>query len=173
MTDMPSNHITAVRRIHQRIVSEVQRFAMTLIDGHNEHHLKEISKHNVKMMELSPLVTVLKYGANSQSGVDGPQHFWQTVRSRFRNDNLRSEREQDKWEKRELFIKFVRAEYDDMIDHRAVILPPERHEASRLLLNSTMYAMDDLSNLGDWEVRERELRSDKRPLRRSHVHNMF
>ena len=111
------------------------------------------------MRELGPLVSVIQAEEAESSG-EQAKNLWDSIRDKFKQSS-RSEREQDLWEKRELLIKFVRAEYDDMIDHRAVILPPERHEASRLLLNSTLYAMDDLSNLGDWEVIENSIQANK------------
>jgi len=48
-----------------------------------------------------------------------------------------------------------------MIDHTSVILPPERHNASRTLLNSTLIGMDDLSNLGDWEFIKQKIEVNK------------
>ena len=49
-----------------------------------------------------------------------------------------------------------------MIDHSGIILPPERHEASRLLLNSTLAALDDLSLLGDWDALKKSIEPPKR-----------
>jgi hypothetical protein len=48
-----------------------------------------------------------------------------------------------------------------MLDQSAINLPPERHNASRILLNSTLAAMDNLSNLGDWEFLKYHMDSDR------------
>ena len=58
---------------------------------------------------------------------------------------------------RELFLKLVRSEYNNMMDHSGIVLPPERHESSRLLLNSTLEALDDLSGLHDWDILQKHI----------------
>ncbi|GMH98100.1 hypothetical protein TrST_g10779 [Triparma strigata] len=161
MTDPPSNHIKAVLRIHARIILEVKKFAETLIVGHNTADLGDIARQAVKRKELGALCTLLR--DETEGETESSQHHTaaHTPAKKRYNKLSRRDTSEGLWEKRELLIKFVRAEYNDMIDHRAIILPPERHEASRILLNSTLYACDDLSNLGDWEVVERSIQANK------------
>ncbi|GMH64529.1 hypothetical protein TL16_g03983 [Triparma laevis f. inornata] len=165
MTEPPSNHIKAVLRIHARIIEEVRKFAESLLVGHNTADLGDIARQAVKRRELGALCTLLadEGDGETESSVRHKDHAHtpHTPAKKHYNKISRRVKSEDLWEKRELLIKFVRAEYNDMIDHRAIILPPERHEASRILLNSTLYACDDLSNLGDWEVVERGIQANK------------
>ncbi len=154
MTEASQTHKAAVEVIHMKVVREVMAFGKQLIDGHNDGDFNSIVRNAINKREVSELcsvinenqsVDVLNRGA-SESIFTPPDRG---VSSLYSNSTISSE--SDTWEKRELLIKFVRAEYNEMIDHRSIILPPERHQASRILLNSTLHAMDNLSKIGDWE----------------------
>eukprot|EP00520_Triparma_pacifica_P009230 CAMPEP_0118643708 /NCGR_PEP_ID=MMETSP0785-20121206/6536_1 /TAXON_ID=91992 /ORGANISM="Bolidomonas pacifica, Strain CCMP 1866" /LENGTH=716 /DNA_ID=CAMNT_0006535391 /DNA_START=679 /DNA_END=2829 /DNA_ORIENTATION=+ len=151
LTKISENHSLAVNNVHRKILRDVRAFSNHLISGHNEDwevsNLTDVIRTAIKKKEVAQLCSILREAeelAEKEEGVKGDSTL-RPIKSSVHSSTA------DLWEKRELFMKLVRAEYNEMVDHRAIILPPERHNATRMLLNSTLFAMDDLSNQGDWE----------------------
>jgi hypothetical protein len=120
------------------------------MDKHSVHGFSQAIDKALKLREIQQLVTIVsEENVNTERLQSGLQK------------ELSVDSQQLVSEKRELLLKLVRAEYNEMIDNLSIILPPERHKASRHLLNSTLIGLDDLSGLGDWEYIESAMKANR------------
>ena len=171
------SHRVAVKRIKEELHAEIAEFAKKMIQIQNDDGFDDFKITEDELGEWCHVLRPQNLRDRAESGESEEPSaregtFRKLARKARRNStkamllNKASSEDADaKCELRELFLKLVRSEYNNLIDHSGIILPAERHESSRLLLNSTLEALDDLSGLGDWKALQKSIEPKKRMMR--------
>ena len=154
MTEMQNSHKLVVRNFGHKVEAEVCDYANSLVAQHNDRK-NEFDECDACTDDIAEFVTILRERKQENQGSPVENHNHSARNEIMSMKSNLVESSSKKMETRELLLKLVRAEYNEMIDYRSIVLPPERHEASRNLLNSTLTAMDDLSHLGDFDYLEK------------------